>query len=252
MDHRIRRRPVSIALLRFENAKTGNELEICIMKHIVHGCKVVLLFSIAGFQVSIAQTSAWTTLLTGNDISAWEHIGRGRFVPEGDAVRTEGGMGLLWYTDEMFKDVEIRVVYRNPSGGNSGVFIRIPEPPRDVWMPVHKGYEVQIDDHGDDYHVTGVLYSFTEAMARPSRPGEWTTMHITLEGDRTRVSVNGELVTDHTEGDPVKTKPWWRFWQFWGPNAGPRPTKGYIGLQNHGDKDTVYFKEVSIRRLDPE
>ena len=25
---------------------------------------------------------------------------------------------------------------------------------------------------------------------------------------------------------------------------------GYIGLQNHGDKDTVYFKEVSVKKLE--
>lgn len=30
---------------------------------------------------------------------------------------------------------------------------------------------------------------------------------------------------------------------------GPRPSEGYIGLQNHSDKDLVYFKEVSLRPL---
>ena len=30
---------------------------------------------------------------------------------------------------------------------NSGVFIRIPVEPREEWMPVHYGFEVQIDNH---------------------------------------------------------------------------------------------------------
>ena len=38
------------------------------------------------------------------------------------------------------------------------------------------------------------------------------------------------------------------------PERGPRPTSGYIGLQNHGDvtgDSQVYFKEVSVRPLTP-
>ena len=42
-------------------------------------------------------------------------------------------------------------MYRAPDdngGGNSGVFIRIPEKPTEPWMPVNRGYEVQINDAG--------------------------------------------------------------------------------------------------------
>ena len=109
-------------------------------------------------------------------------------------------------------------------------------------MPVNKGYEVQIDDNGDDHHVTGTLYSLTKALARPSHPGEWNTLEIVLEGTRTRVMVNGELVTDYREGDPVPPKK-----QKWEPDRGPRPEAGFIGLQNHSKKDVVFFKEISVR-----
>lgn len=75
---------------------------------------------------------------------------------------------------------------------NSGVFIRIPIEPREAWMPVHYGYEVQIDNHPersneDDYHVTGMLYSLTKPLAKPGKPGpEWNTMEITLDGVHNR------------------------------------------------------------------
>ena len=57
------------------------------------------------------------------------------------------------------------------------------------------------------------------------------------------MTVNGVKVTDFREGDPVgpRTKDW-------EPQRGPRPSSGYIGLQNHGDKDVVWFKEVSVRK----
>ncbi len=194
-----------------------------------------------------AQDTTWTPLFNGRDLSGWAHVGKGRFVVENGLLKTEGGMGLLWYTERAFEDVVLRVVYRHPDGANSGVFIRIPEKPDDPLMPVRRGYEVQIDDTRDDYHVTGVLYSFTKALARPAQPDVWNTMEITLKGNRTIVTVNGKQVTDHTEGEPLRGRRWWEFWMWWKPKEGARPERGYIGLQNHSSKDTVYFREISVR-----
>lgn len=68
-------------------------------------------------------------------------------------------------------------------------------------------------------------------------------MEITLDGARTLLVVNGVTVTDFHEGDavPPKLKPY-------EPERGPRPAAGYIGLQNHGDRDVVLFREISVRR----
>src|SRR5262249_34727159 len=95
---------------------------------------------------------------------------------------------------------------------NSGVFIRIPVPPREPWMPVHYGYEVQIDDEPeksdeDEYHVTATLYSLTKPLARPGKPGpEWNTMEITLAGPHTVVVSNDVRVPGSTDGQPVAGK----------------------------------------------
>jgi len=188
--------------------------------------------------------AAWRPLFDGRSFEGWEHVGPGSFAIEDGALKTRGGMGLLWYTREKLGDAVIRIVYRNPGGLNSGVFIRIPEKPTEPWMPVNRGYEVQIDDRGDARHRTGVLYSLTEALATPSRPDEWNTLEITLDGDRTRVTINGVLVTHYQEGQPVPPKV-----KTWEPDRGPRPMKGYIGLQNHSDQDVVFFREVSVRAL---
>ena len=133
---------------------------------------------------------------------------------------------------------------------NSGVFIRIPLEPREEWMPVHYGYEVQIDNQPEDskedeYHVTGTLYSLTKPLARPGKPGpEWNTMVITLDGPHTIVVVNDVKVTDYTEGQPVPA----RKFDF-EPQHGTRPNEGWIGLQNHSDNDIVFFKEVAVQPL---
>ena len=113
------------------------------------------------------------------------------------------------------------------------------------WYAVHHGYEVQIYAPGDDRHRTGVIYSMTATEQRADAPsGEWNTMEIELDGERVRVRVNGVQVTDFDPATPVppREKPH-------EPERGPRPTHGYIGLQNHDDASRVAFREVSVRPL---
>jgi len=160
-------------------------------------------------------------------------------------------MGLLYWTGGKLGDCRIRVVYKmRDFNDNSGVFIRIPIEPREEWMPVHYGYEVQIDNHPedsneDDYHVTGTLYSLTKALAKPGKPGpEWNTMVITLDGPRTTVVLNDVTVTDYTEGQRAPEHQY-----SFEPQRGTRPNEGYIGLQNHSKDDVVFFKEVSVQPL---
>jgi hypothetical protein len=196
------------------------------------------------------QDTKWRQLFNGKDLSGWEQIGPGQFVVEDSCLKTVGGMGMILYPAEKFSNSVIRVVYTvKDNDCNGGVFIRIPEKPADEWEAVNKGYEVQIDNGtrhvGGDYHCTGVLYSLTKAKAHPQKsPGEWNTMEITLDGQRTIVHVNGELVTDFTEGDPVPDKT-----RDFEPDRGPRPESGYIGLQNHDSLSVVWYREVAVRPL---
>jgi hypothetical protein len=196
-----------------------------------------------------AQSKDWKQLFDGKDLVGWKHVGPGEMTVEDGLIRTHGGMGLLYWTGGKLGNCVIRVVYRmKEHNDNSGVFVRIPIEPREAWMPVNYGYEVQIDNEAsgeDEYHVTGTLYSLTKPLARPGKPGpEWNTMEITLNGPHTTVLVNGVKVTDYTEGQAVPPKK-----LEFEPDRGPRPNRGYIGLQNHSDHDVVFFKEVAVKML---
>ena len=194
----------------------------------------------------------WRQLYNGKDLAGWKHVGPGHMTVEPDGfIHTHGGMGLLYWTGGKIGDCMIRVVFRmRDENDNSGVFIRIPLEPREEWMPVHYGYEVQIDNHPelsneDEYHSTGMLYSLTKPLAKAWKPGpEWNTMEITLDGPHTIVMLNGVKVTDFKEGDPVPEKKF-----DFEPQHGPRPLMGYFGLQNHSDNDIVFFKEVALKPL---
>lgn len=206
--------------------------------------KIVVIGLMLSFY-SVVSAQEWTPLFNNTDTEGWQHVGDGNFIVEEGILKSQGGMGLLWFTEQKFSDIKIRVVYKGTSKNNAGVFIRIPERPTEAWMPVNKGYEVQLDDREGEFHKTGVLYSFTKAKASPGIPNEWNTMEITLKGNRTIVHVNGVLVTDFTEGDPVPEKK-----ESYEPDRGSRPDSGYIGIQNHGDDDEVIFKEISYKKLE--
>jgi 3-keto-disaccharide hydrolase len=195
----------------------------------------------------------WTQLYDGKDLNGWKHVGPGFMTVESDGlVHTHGGMGLLYWTGGKIGNCTLKVVYRmRDVNDNSGVFIRIPIEPREEWMPVHYGYEVQIDNDPeksgeDEYHSTGMLYSLTKPLVKAWKPGpEWNTMEITMDGPRTIVNLNGVKVVDFKEGDPVPPRKF-----SFEPQRGIRPNFGYIGLQNHSDNDVVFFKEVAIKPLE--
>lgn len=203
----------------------------------------------AAFALTMALLSAqqdFRPLFNGRDLSGWKHVGPGSFVVENGMLKTVGGMGLLYYEKEKFGNCVLRVVYRTASDhANSGVVIRLPEPPPDPWYGVHNGYEVQIDAGGDEWHSTGAIYSISKVTSRQQKPkGEWNVMEIELRGSVTRITLNGVLVNEYREGQPVPERKMW-----YEPVRGPRPEAGYIGLQNHDPNSTVYFREVSVKPL---
>jgi hypothetical protein len=88
---------------------------------------------------------------------------------------------------------------------------------------------------------------FTVSLAKvkqgAQKPGgEWNTMDIQLDGQTTRITLNGQLVNDFNgaSADIPPRKQWYE------PVRGPRPESGYIGLQNHDANSKVYFKEISV------
>jgi hypothetical protein len=201
--------------------------------------------------ISQSDNNQWRQLFNGKDLTGWKHVGPGSMSVENGLIRGHGGMGLLYWESEKFGNCKFRVVWKmEKTNSNAGVFIRIPIEPLEEMMPVWYAYEVQIDNDPeasgeDEYHYTGTLYSMNKPLAKVGKPGpEWNTFEITLDGLRTIVYLNGVKVTDFTEGDPVPP----RKFDF-EPFRGPRPEYGYMGLQNHGEDDVVFFKEVAVKPL---
>lgn len=207
--------------------------------------KLLLLALAASLAPLPAQTHG-RPLFNGKDLGGWQWVDHDSFRVEDGVIHTLGRKGILVYTRRKLGNETLRVVYKmSNSQGNSGIFIRIPEVPPTESYAINHGIEVQIDDNDNDWHCSGVLYSMTKALARPSKPaGEWNTMDITMDGLRTIVRLNGVLVTDYDGVSFVPPKV-----KSYEPDRGPRPETGYIALQNHDERAMLYFREISVAPL---
>jgi hypothetical protein len=207
--------------------------------------------------LALASAPAWPAekqLFNGKDLTGWLRIPRHEDAPADQKPGFVVQDGLLvsvpdapeddiWYTGGKIGNAKLRVVFKfSAPDANSGVFIRIPYPPKSEDDAINKGIEVQIDESGDDYHCTGVLYSMTKALARPYKPaGEWNTLEIEMRGLRTIVKLNGVTVTDYDGVGPVPPKK-----GKYEPDRGPRPEEGYIAIQHHGGAQTLWFREITL------
>lgn len=173
----------------------------------------------------------WIELFNGRDLTGWTHCGPGGFAIEDGALKSIGGMGLLWYHVKPFHDFTLSIEWKvGRKEDNSGIFVRFPNPPADEWQPVSEGYEIQICDTAPPKHDTGAVYGAMAPSKIASKPvGEWNLFEITVKGQSYTVVLNGETVVDGYEGD--------------------RGRAGYIGLQNHDTHAFVYYRNIRVKEL---
>lgn len=168
----------------------------------------------------------------------WNHYGPGHFeLDERTGVlKSQGGMGLLWYSARKFKDFVLELDYKcSRPDTNSGVFIRVPEVPLSDDYIYHS-FEIQINDAGRGLHRTAAVYDAEAPREDAWRPaGEWNHMKITCRGKRIQVEVNGKQVLDWSAEPRGKVRDF--------------ALEGYIGLQNHDSLSPVYFKGIFIKEL---
>lgn len=183
--------------------------------------------------------SGYTSLFDGtlSSLASWRMAGPGSFGRQDDcSLRTTNGLGLLWYAEKEFSDYSLRLDWKLLRDDNGGVFIGFPNPGNDPWVAVNQGYEVQIDASDAPDRTTGAIYTFQgadpEAVAAALKPvGSWNSYDIRVEGSTVKIFLNGKLVNDFTSTDPA------------------RDLAGFVGMQNHGGGETVYYRNVQMKEL---
>ncbi len=168
----------------------------------------------------------------------WNHYGPGYFELDNKTgiLKSQGGMGLFWYSRKKFKDFILEVDYKcSDSETNSGIFLRVPDVPTSDDYIYHS-FEIQIYDAGQGIHQTGAVYDAQAPSAAAFKPaGHWNHMKISFIGEQIKVELNDQEVIDWRAEARGKVKDFAR--------------EGYIGLQNHDSRSPVYFKNIYIKEV---
>ena len=164
----------------------------------------------------------------------WKQSGSGSFAFENGVATAKGGMGLWWYTNQTFTNFVLRCEFvQEQDAGDSGIFVRFPDPANDPWVAVKRGHEIEIGDPNDKKATwrTGAIYPFhAPSKANTKAAGQWNDCEIVCVDHSYSVRINDELVNTWTDDKQ-------------------RSASGYIGLQNYDDGKTVRFRKLRVKPL---
>lgn len=186
----------------------------------------------------------YQSLFNGRDLDGWEGEGgptSSCWSVENGLLVCSGQKGSWLRSTAEYGDFDLRLEYRLSTGGNSGVYVRVPKDGnhhRDNASLPAAGFEVQILDDAapqhrklKDYQYSASIYDIAGANPRVSRvPGEWNTLEINCLGGRVTTWHNGYQVTDVTSSESAL--------------LGLRSVRGFLGLQNHST--VVKFRDIRI------
>jgi outer membrane protein assembly factor BamB len=186
-----------------------------------------------------ADPPGYRPLFDGQSLAGWEGAGQPAekcWKAEDGAIVCTGEKGTWLRSKERFDDFNLRLEYKLKPGGNSGVYIRVPE--NGTHHGDGAGIEVQVLDDGAEryrtlkpYQYTGSLYAIAPATQHVAKqPGTWNSLEINCRGTKYHVIHNGTqiIAADETTYPELKG----------------RLTKGFLGLQNHNEE--VWFRNIRI------
>ncbi len=200
-------------------------------------------------------------LFNGKDLAGWTPSSEN---PESFSVSdgilvVKGGKSHLFYTGEVngakFKDFELKVRAKTLPGANSGVYFHTALQ-AEGWP--EQGYECQVNSTHKDPKKTGSLYGVKNIVVvaegqdvpkggdadvrekAPSTDGEWFDYHITVQGRRIVIRVNGEVTVDYTEPEGGPASPGF---------AGRRLGEGTFAIQAHDPDSEVHYERFAVKPL---
>jgi 3-keto-disaccharide hydrolase len=193
-------------------------------------------------------------LFNGKDLTGWKVLNGNQSVwgAENGILFVNGKGGGWLMTEKEYSDFEIRLEFKLPPKGNSGVALRAPM----KGDPAYAGMEIQILD--DEWHkanykglrnvqLTGSIYDVVPPSKDANKPiGEWNKYRITAKGPHITVELNGVVVVDaNLEDHKDRAK---------GPasaltrsHPGLLRKSGHLGLQSHDGR--VEFRHIFVKQL---
>jgi hypothetical protein len=224
------------------------------------------LASLLLFTASASADDAFISMFDGKTLTGWEvspptaeqawTVKDGLIVGEGDQ-----GRSYLVYENHEIADLEMKLRYRFPGKGNSGISIRARKD--ETGKRDFQSYHADFGQVGIgakvlgawDFHTPGrtehrcfrgdrlvidendkpIITAIEDALtANDVRKGDWNDVHIIARDNKFTFYLNGKLASEFTEHLPDEK----------------RLKKGMIQLQLHDPGMIVEFKDLQLKVLD--
>jgi hypothetical protein len=185
----------------------------------------------------------FVSLFNGKDLTGWKVNEGGKQSVWGamDGVLYVDGRGGGWLlTEKEYGDFEVRLEYKMPEHGNSGVGLRTPR----KGDPAYVGMEIQLIDDGSwkglqEWQHTGAIYNVVPPTSLPGKPaGQWNKIVITAKGRQVKVVLNDVKIVDANLDEHQKD---------FEKHPGLKREKGHLGLQSHDGR--VEFRNLFVKEL---
>jgi hypothetical protein len=190
-------------------------------------------------------------LFNGTDLKGWQVNEGGKLDKWGaaDGVLFTTGAGGGWLmTEKEYADFELRLEFKVPKAGNSGVALRsaLKGAPHldagmeiqildDPWYLDEKNYKAGLKPTQRTGSIYGVVPPSKDAL-KPA--GDWNSFRIVAKGRQITVELNGTQVVDANLDDHKdKAK----------EHSGILRDKGHVGLQSHDGR--VEFRNIYLKPL---
>lgn len=222
---------------------------------------------LSGTGAGVIMEEEWISLFDGETSEGWrgfkkDHFPSGWEVVDGtlhcigsgrgEAGSKEGG-NIIY--DQEFENFNLKLEWKISEGGNSGIFYLGTEEIDPIW---HTAPEMQVLDNEkhpdaklgkDGNRQAGSLYDLIPAVPQNAKPvGEWNEVEIIVYKGTVVHKMNGETVVEYHLWTPewnelVAGSKFPKYNPEWADVA----SKGYIGLQDHGDD--VWYRNIQIKEL---
>jgi len=188
----------------------------------------------------------WVNLFNGKDLSGWENpYDWGEASVVDGMIELVGNKKFFLSTKKQYSDFEFTAEVKLPEGqANSGFLFRAQRKPSGQMF----GYQAEVD--GAERRWSGGLYdegrrkwilpikpvddprnakTWTEEKRNALKRNDWNKYRIKCVGEKLQVWVNGINTLDISDD---------------------LDSRGYIGLQHHGEKGQIYrFRNIKIKEL---
>lgn len=211
------------------------------------------------------QSAGWKLLFDGTTTNGWHNyntdtLGKCWKVEDGSLAldpamkRIVDGNGLDEYlvSDDEYENFELNLEWKLSPCGNSGILFDVIQS-KDYSTPYQTGPEMQVLDntcHPDTRFVThraGDLYDMIACKYVTVKPvGEWNKVRLIKNKGKVEHWLNGVKVVEY-EMYTDKWKEMIKASKFKDWTGFGTAVKGYISLQDHGDK--VWYRNIKIKQL---